>query len=169
MLHPLKQIVVSEFLLLVCLHFHIPSCFIFSRPPASNLRYSLSFTCVLSKCTEQSSNRLRGGGKRRWNQMKYKCYIDYFWEGLFVRSKLLGNISLGFVFCACFFVQSSVMSCLFILLALVGASFYFQTRLHIWRQFLSQLYFVFYSYVPMREPHELIKKACAAFAYASFL
>lgn len=39
MLPSLKQIVVSEFLLLVCLHFHIPSCFIFSRPLASNLRY----------------------------------------------------------------------------------------------------------------------------------
>lgn len=41
MLPSLKQTVVTEFLLWVCLCFHIPSCFIFSRPLASNLRSSL--------------------------------------------------------------------------------------------------------------------------------
>lgn len=34
--------------------------------------------------------------------------------------------------------------------------------------FSLRLYFVFQSFVLMREPHELIKKASAAFAYTSF-
>lgn len=80
MLSPLKQNEVSEFLL-VCLHFHIPSYFIFfSRPLASNLSCSQSFIWALSKCGEQSSNRLWGGGKCQWNQMKYQCYTDFLWE-----------------------------------------------------------------------------------------
>lgn len=61
------------------------------------------------KCAEQSSNRLRGGGKRWWNQMKCKCYIDYFWGSLFVRSKILGNLSLNFVFCMWFFLYNQVL------------------------------------------------------------
>lgn len=100
----LKQNVVSEFLLLVCLHFHIPSYFIFfSRPLASNLSCSQSFTWVLSRCGEQSTNRLWGGGKCLWNRIKYQCFNDFLWASLFVRSKNSENWSLNFVICVFFF------------------------------------------------------------------
>jgi len=120
------------------------------------------FTWVLSKCGEQPAGGLGGCGKwsvepnevaalYRFSLKKFVSYIQSLGELVF---QLCHSV---FIFCHQILCQPCSFCCASV-----------SRLVHILEDNLSHAYYIFCSIALMKEPQELIRKASAAFAFASF-